>query len=331
MKFKIDILIDLSPDTPGMLVPIFKIDGSNLPYVQEMNDSFEVYDMQPYILADSYEYTIPVGKTETDIGEKGVIAFRSFDNSIFTGTLSEVLAYRDKNLENIASVALLDLQLARVCGEPIAALYDKMRRTSETYFDDKTARSWVAGELALQQKNRGIWDNINSLNSNKEDNEEFLIKSNQHSFEYLFRWLTKNIHNKNWNSVWLRAFKINPFDERMSMIAREWLTSRMNDGYDIAEIKVLLYSYLECRKIFPTEDDFPEVLTEYLSFRMHDMFEILQPVDFSLLIFNNLKYDEDYYPFCNSLHVYIKERLYDDPRYSSVLSSIDAVIASNLQ
>ncbi|PDT00921.1 hypothetical protein CO666_27685 [Rhizobium chutanense] len=324
MKFKIDILIDLCPGAAGLLIPVFKIEGSNLPFVQEMDESFEVYDMQPYIAVENYEYCLPPQVAATDIGEKGIIAFRSFDDAIFVGDVSDVLAFRDSNRLELPEVPMLDLQLARICAEPVSLMHSKWKAVGSRHLGESRTQSWSDGEFSLFQKNRLIWENINTIRDNPKDT--FIENLNSHSFEYLFRWLVGNTLSQHWAKVWIRAFKLSPFDERIHAIAEPWLRNEMAQNSFIKDIKLILFCYLDdLTKYDPDRNDFKEILTEYLISRSDDLHEILLPSSLPYLIFKNIDTEqEENDGFLAFLYFFLKERLSGDRRYEQTLKNIES-------
>ncbi|MCF3639873.1 hypothetical protein LXM94_07815 [Rhizobium sp. TRM95111] len=287
MKFKVDILLDLVPESKGLLIPVFKIEGSNMPFAQEMNDGFEVYDMQPYLDSDNYEYIIPPTLCSTDVGEKGIFAFRSFDDEIVLGDISHVMEYRELYRANFSEFPLLDLQLARICGEPLSTLYSKWNSTATMYFGAEKSKSWIAREFELFQKNRLIWENINSISLKEEQN--IITELRQHSFEYLFRWLAVNLSHSAWGRVWLHAFKMSPFDERMHIIAEQWLVKEIEEKSFVRDIRLILFCHLEYRMREDDEgEDFKEVITEYVSALDEEIFDFLHPSMLPYLLIRNI-------------------------------------------
>lgn len=325
MKFKLDILLDISPGCKGMLIPVFKLTGSNLPFAQEMNDSFEVDDMQPYLSAENYEYTLPPDTISTDIGEKGVVAFRSFDENIVVGHINDVMLYRDANRDRFADCPLLDLQLARICAEPLGTIYQKWENAGKAYFEPLHSQSWVRGEYSLFQRNRSIWENIRTPEKASEEN--FSLKFSHHSFEYLFRWLTENSGHANWDKIWISAFKKNPFDERLYIIAERWLQSRIIENIPFSEIKIMLFCYLEYSHTRENEnEDFKELLTDYI-LDMENYHEMLQPTSFLYLIIRNITRENDRLKFAK-LYEWVFERLQGDSRFERTLSDISRYVAA---
>ncbi len=284
--------------------------------------------MQPYLPADNYNYTLPQNNVNTDIGEKGIISFRSFDDQIISGDISVILNYRDLNSANISANALLDLQLSRICGDPLAIMYGKWSTAGLNYLGGKHAASWTRGELSLYQKNRSIWENIDSAKDTKED-DLFFSSFHNHSFEYLFRWLVANSFNSQWRKVWLRAFRLSPFDERMQSIAEEWLRQQISEGAPLSHTKLILFSFLEYNSQLRTDDkDFSEVLSDYISENIDEIYEILTPISFPYLLFKNIDLVQHEKLF-NNIYNYFKERIGDDIRYRDTMSVIDKLWEDN--
>ena len=277
--------------------------------------------MKPYFSADNYEYCLSDVRISTDVGEKGVIAFRSFDESVYVGDISSVMKYRDANRVEFSNYPLLDLQLARICGEAVSALYEKWRSAAKLYFNGKEINSWCDGELALFQKNGAIWRSINSekIKYEAEIHEVF----GSHSFEYIFRWLVANMDHNNWPNVWVKAFKMYPFDERLHAIANKWLVSAMGSGVYIGELRLILYCHLEYIGGENISDiDFSEVFTEYVLSLGQDLSYVLYPNDFPYLVVSNLDFEREE-KSVNSFVAAIIDRISGDVRYASTLGKIE--------
>lgn len=329
MKFKVETIIDVSPGAKGLLIPIFKMERSNLPFAQEMNDAFEVYEMKPYLAADYYEYLIPKIIVSTDVGELGVFAFRSFDDEVFVGNVSDVMQYRDVHREKFLNFPLLDLQLARVCGEPMGTLHTKWKRTEEAYFGERRNGEWVRNELSVYQKNKTIWDSINA--TQEEDSRERIVAEiNQHSFEYLFRWLSKNLANPAWNKVWLHTFKLNPFDERMQMVAEDWLRDQMSENLFFDDIKLVLFCHLEYRFQEKKEtDDFKEFFSDYMSYAHVESFQMLSPLELPVLILRNIDLENSFDVFFQ-FYTSIINRISGDSRYKRTEEAIKQFVQDHV-
>jgi hypothetical protein len=84
--FNLNGFIDVSNGRPGMLVPQLSSPDTNLPYVQEMDEFLIVKEIIPFLEYENYS-TIPEGQERQErsvaIGDRGLIAFRSVDGSIF--------------------------------------------------------------------------------------------------------------------------------------------------------------------------------------------------------------------------------------------------------
>lgn len=313
MKFRIETILDVSDGSPGLLIPVFKMDGSNLPYAQEMNDAHEIHDMQPFLDADCYPYQLAPRTIETDIGELGVIAFRSFDLSVFVGSISDVFSFRDTNQQELEEHPFLDMQLSRLCGVPLAVLMDKWRSAGQNIFGKALGDAWARSELLIHQKQKEIWNRINE--QPEEQRDTFIAHLNDHSFEFLFRWLVDFKNSRHWNKVWLRAFRLSPFDERMPILARDWLVGRLMSGEDFNEIRLVLFIFLEYLND-RNDEDFRDALTEYVFERNKEYHVFLHPATMPLLLIMNTNFEIS--PR-NSLEFidYIIVRIGNDDRYDA--------------
>ena len=93
IMFNLIQLIDISDGEPGMLVPLLSSPHTNLPYVQQMDEFLFIREVAPFLEYENYPIVPADEPRSINIGEKGLIAFRSFDGSIRCGDIQEIVGY----------------------------------------------------------------------------------------------------------------------------------------------------------------------------------------------------------------------------------------------
>ena len=112
--FNLMLLLDIAEGRPGMLVPVFSSDKTNMPYVQQMDEYLLVKDIIPFLEYENYT-TLPAERAlSVSLGEKGVIAFRSADDAIICGDFQDVLAYVRDHVDLLTKDPLLKMQRNRI-------------------------------------------------------------------------------------------------------------------------------------------------------------------------------------------------------------------------
>jgi hypothetical protein len=89
--FTLNGFVDVSNGRPGMLVPLLSSADTNLPYVQEMDEFFLLKEIIPFLEYENYPIVPESHGRSIAIGDRGLIAFRSVDGSIFCGNAEETL------------------------------------------------------------------------------------------------------------------------------------------------------------------------------------------------------------------------------------------------
>jgi hypothetical protein len=164
--YKLSLLIDVSDGLPGMMVPVFSSPNTNLPYVQQMDEFLIVKSILPFLDYENYSTCLAEVERSIFIGDKGLIAFRSIDNSIICGDVTEVLDYFDQKREIIASSPVLTAQLLRIQAAELPTSYDVWTKVAERTFSNPNQRKlWVDSEILLYQKQRRIWADIEPISS----------------------------------------------------------------------------------------------------------------------------------------------------------------------
>lgn len=277
MRFRVSSILTPS-DAPGVAVPVFVMDGSNLPFVQEMDQYYTVVDMMPFLNSEYYEMTADSGGEHyVQIGEPGLIAFRDLNRRIKVMGLSEIFEYRDKYAVQLQDAPLLNLQLARACGVPRAAMHDMWRMVAASYFPEAERDSWIDAEHQLSQRDSAIWAAIKDA---PDSDLQFDDIPGDLSFERLFAWLNTNRHHPKWGRVWIRAFQKRPFDERMMQLGADWSESRIAASAPVAEVKAVLYLFLEGTESRSISEEFSIILREYITEKGAEFYDFYYPSGF---------------------------------------------------
>jgi hypothetical protein len=72
--FRVSGYIDLADGAPGMLIPAFAKDGTNTPYVQSMDEFYDIEDFFAYYQYENYSFVSEGLLIEAEIGGAGLIA-----------------------------------------------------------------------------------------------------------------------------------------------------------------------------------------------------------------------------------------------------------------
>jgi hypothetical protein len=247
--YKLIQFIDLSDGYPGMLIPIFSSNSTNLPYVQQMDEYFQVKEMLPFLEYENYNLVIADEARTVDIDDKGLVAFRSTDNSVICGSTTEIIRYIEKSKELIQKSAHLYSQLQRIEGDKLTSMYESWRIVSKESFEHQDQRAfWLNSEVSLFQSQRHIWDEIDSEKQEERSGKQIGLKqsASRYSTEYLIRWLSDR-HNfiySDWAKVWHYVNEGNPFEQRLLDVAQQWLFFSQAEGSDLGEARSILFTLL---------------------------------------------------------------------------------------
>jgi hypothetical protein len=88
--FKLISFLDISEGRPGMLVPLLSSVNTNLPYVQQMDEFLQLKEIVPFIEYENYPVVPSQDERVVGIGDRGLIAFRSYDAAIICGELDGI-------------------------------------------------------------------------------------------------------------------------------------------------------------------------------------------------------------------------------------------------
>lgn len=160
--FKLMLFLDIAEGKPGMLVPVFSSQNTNMPYVQQMDEFLLIKEMVPFLEYENYR-CIPNTDDAPNVavGDKGLIAFRSFDERVVCGDFEDALTYISEHANSIAKDPVLHLQLQRIKSAELNPSYALWRDVSSRIFiDESQSKFWLDSELLLYQKQKRIWAEI---------------------------------------------------------------------------------------------------------------------------------------------------------------------------
>jgi hypothetical protein len=222
--YRLSGYLDLAPDRPTLLVPIFTRKGMNTPYVQSMDEFYQIEDFFPYYHCEEFDVVGESRSLEADVGQGGVLAMRFPTGRIFFGGVDELYDLNEFRSNLFADAPLLKMQLDRIVVCTLAQQYENWELVAKTYFETEEQRNlWIQGEMALFQSNDSIWKRINaksrpappkslSVEANIDDEELISLLSDPQYYGYA-----------NWESLWLTLKSRLPRDERVYFIANDWL------------------------------------------------------------------------------------------------------------
>jgi hypothetical protein len=281
--FNLIMFLDISDGQPGMLVPVLSSPNTNLPYVQQMDEFLEVTEIIPFIEYESYP-TVPSEEACTvAIGDSGLIAFRSFDGSIFCGSVREVLIYVAENRELIAKNPLLRSQLHRIEAAELNPSYDEWRAVAAKVFTGEEQRKfWLDSELQLYQKQKRIWAELEpqKFDGAKVASGGHYASISEYSTEYIIRLLSQrsSFANKDWTKIWHYINERIPFDDRVYQIALNWMFWLNAESQEFGQTKSVVYALLErCNTFGHDMPELSEFLLDCLTSDRSLVFELLRP------------------------------------------------------
>jgi hypothetical protein len=251
--FNLNCFVDLPNGRPGMLVPLLSSADTNLPYVQQMDEFLLVKDIIPFLEYENYPIVPRTRECVVTIGDRGLIAFRSPDDSIFCGNPEEVLNYIDENQELVASNVLFRAQLNRIESVGLERSYDIWRHVAEIKFDDERQRSlWVASEFRFYKKQSQIWTEIDpgEVDTKKSTKPGLQRPLSEYSSEHLVGWLSirSNYFVKGWTAVWHHVNARLPADDRVSLLGINWMYALNEEDTDLQLSKSILFGLLHRSK-----------------------------------------------------------------------------------
>jgi hypothetical protein len=249
--YSVTHFVDVSDGQAGMLIPVFASSSTNLPYVQQMDEYFQVTEMLPFLEFENYPLVVCNASRSTEVGDRGLVAFRSTDNSIVCGTVAETLNFLDRSRETIKASPHLYSQLLRIEGVERGFIYEAWKAVAQATFEREDQRQfWISSELALFEAQQHLWEDIGS-SSRADDRSRIAFglsgALNSYSSEYLIRWLAnrKNFSCADWAKIWHYVNERDPFESRLFEVALQWLYFTQAEGLDLSEARSIVFAILQ--------------------------------------------------------------------------------------
>jgi hypothetical protein len=270
--FKVFGYLDFAPDRPGVMVPVFSKIGTNIPYVQSLDEFYQIEEFFPYFQYEEFGFVSESRVFEADVGEGGLIAFRSPAQEIICGGTDAVLFYLENKEYELEKAPLLKLQLLRIANAPLAQQYEIWRLAAERYFENKDQQAhWLDAELLTHQSNDRIWKRIKDKKSYSgpkhpsmaqkmravdpsDPEQRIVLLSDPQYYDFV-----------GWDLEWFILKSQLPVDERVYLIANDWLYAVFSSNIEIAKTKNVLADVLKYwRSVGVVDDQFLEFLIELL-------------------------------------------------------------------
>jgi hypothetical protein len=256
-----------------------------------MDEFLMVKELVPFL--DYENYPIVQNKEERiiAIGEQGLVAFRSPDNSLFCGNVEETLIFIRENQELISKSVTLRAQLNRIESAELQPSYDAWRKVADAVFDDPDQRRlWLDSELLIFQKQKQIWTEIDSVEIAQDKEERSSLKGSltEYGMEFLVQWLStrSNFTVKGWTAVWHHVNAIRPFDDRVAQIAVNWMYALGDEDTDLEQSKSILYALLQRNRSTDINwDELAGFISERFSAAPYIIFSFLRPRSLFLSLF----------------------------------------------
>jgi hypothetical protein len=275
--------IDISDGYPGMLIPIFSSNSTNLPYVQQMDEYFQIKEMLPFLDYENYRLVMAERGRAVGVADRGLVAFRSADHSIVCGNPAEIIEYIEAHRELIRRSAHLDSQLRRIEGEKLSSMHEPWSRVAKESFERGDQQAfWLNSEVALFQSQAKIWEDIDSEQHQEKSGKRIGFKGqlSNYSSEYLIRWLSdrSNFIFSDWVKIWHHVNEQNPFEQRLVDVAQRWLFFSQASGGDLGEARSILFTLLHHARFSKgTLSELGSFLADELSDSPFSIFYFLRP------------------------------------------------------
>jgi hypothetical protein len=282
--------VDISDGHPGMLIPIFSSNSTNLPYVQQMDEYYQIREMLPFLDYENYNLVLAERGRTVSVGDRGLVGFRSTDHSIVYGNTAEIIEYIDAHRQLIQRSAHLDSQLRRIEGEKLSSMYEPWRLVAKESFERPDQQAfWLNSEVALFQSQAKIWEEIDSDQHQGRSEKQSGLKGQlgTYSHEYLIRWLSdrSNFIYSDWVKVWHYVNERNPFEQRLVDVAQRWLFFSQASGGDLGEARSILFTLLHYARFSKGAlSELGSFLSDELSDSPFSIFYFLRPS----MLFSNL-------------------------------------------
>jgi hypothetical protein len=225
--FKVSACIDTSEGQPGLVIPVFRIEKTNIPFVQEMDEFFNIICFVPYYEADEYSLVPLESPIICNENEPGVIAFIQPDSTVFAGRMKDIFSYLQVNDKELLVSPLLRAQLMRITSADLAAQYDAWKLVAQSCFEsERQQEAWVRAELELSQRSKHLWRIIGSFDLNRKlpkkiDYDRGAIDDPERLLDIIAN--RANFAATNWSQLWFMLLAHMPIDARVHNLASQWL------------------------------------------------------------------------------------------------------------
>ncbi|HEX3708379.1 MAG TPA: hypothetical protein VHV56_00680 [Pseudolabrys sp.] len=259
-----------------------------------MDEFLQIREVIPFLEYENYPIVLAENQRPISIGDNGLIAFRSFDGEIICGDFNEVLQYVSAHKESLANNPILKSQLNRIEATELSPSYDVWRAVAGQVFEsEKQQAFWVDSELQIFQKQKKIWTEIDTVDTETQRAAESGLGSpiSELSTEYIIQWLNyrPNFLARDWTMAWHYVNERMPFDDRLVQIALNWMFFIGAENQDLHQIKSILYGLLEREKSTNTEvPGLGEFLSDRLAIDPSLIFSFLRPKRFLLMLISFL-------------------------------------------
>lgn len=257
--FKVAGYLEFADDAPGMLVPIFAKLGTNTPYVQSMDEFCEIEDFFAYYQYENFSFISESRTIEAEIGRAGLIAFRTPLGEIWCGEAPRAIEYLNLQTTDLDHAPLLKLQLLRLSNAPLAQQYEAWRDASDRYFKSSRQRArWLDAELLSHQSDDRIWNRINAKKADTHKKMHFIAdrfrsEDPEHRFEVLAN--PQHFDFSDWEVEWFKLKQQLPADERVHLLANEWLYYIFSSNLEIIRTKNVFAETLRFWRLLHSRDD----------------------------------------------------------------------------
>jgi hypothetical protein len=240
--FKLDFLANFPGREFSLLVPVFSAinqGNENTPYVQIMDQDFNVTSIVPYYLLEDARSERVSSDITIDIGSRGIIGFLLQQDDLVFGDIDFIRTWVRKNGAMLQAHPLLEAQLIRMTKASYGEKYNILAKSASALFKgSRSEKLWLSGEILLLQKNSQIWDSIARVERVEKTGSEWLNPISEPlsvDKERLVQWLSNvnNFENPYWSKVWFYAEELVggiSADERLFAIGTRWLQYLVGSG-----------------------------------------------------------------------------------------------------
>jgi hypothetical protein len=180
-----------------------------------------------------------------------------------------VLSYLNLHEADLDQTPLLKLQLLRISNAPLALQYEVWRTASQRYFKSSSQRAnWLDAELLMYQSNERIWNRINARKIERRAKGHFIVDrfesvDPEHRFAVLSN--PEHFHFVDWEIEWFKLKEQLPTDERVYLLANDWLYSVFASNLEIGRTRNVFSESLRfSRTLTDRDDQFADFLSELI-------------------------------------------------------------------